>query len=108
MIIGITETLAKMHAIAHMSGDSKKKYKLEAPMEKDIYGLSKEEKKAKGIKELPGDLYGATLLMEKSELVRKALGGHAFTKFVANRRIEWDNFRVQVTNYELKKYLPIL
>ena len=38
----------------------------------------------------------------------KPLGDHVFEKFLANKRIEWDNYRTYVTDYELKKYLPIL
>jgi len=46
--------------------------------------------------------------MEKSKLVRKALGEHVFEAFLENKKIEWDKFRTQVTDYELKTYLPIL
>jgi len=41
-------------------------------------------------------------------VVRKALGDHVFHTFIQNKRIEWDNYRAQVTDYELKRYLPIL
>ena len=44
----------------------------------------------------------------KSQLVRKALGDHVFDSFIKNKQIEWDQYRSQVTGYELKKYLPIL
>ncbi len=48
------------------------------------------------------------ILTEKSEVVRKALGDHVFDAFIKNKKIEWDQYRTQVTDYELKKYLPIL
>jgi glutamine synthetase len=41
-------------------------------------------------------------------VVRKALGDHVFNAFIENKKIEWDKYRVQVTDYELKRYLPIL
>jgi glutamine synthetase len=41
-------------------------------------------------------------------LVRKALGDHVFEAFIKNKKIEWDRYRVQVTDYETKRYLPIL
>jgi len=41
-------------------------------------------------------------------VVRKALGEHVFNAFIKNKKIEWDQYRAQVTDYELKKYLPIL
>jgi glutamine synthetase len=46
--------------------------------------------------------------MEKSELVRKTLGDHIFTRFLELKKKEWEEYRIQVTEYELKKYLPIL
>ena len=47
------------------------------------------------------------LEIEKSELVRDALGDHIFNKFVENKRIEWDRYRTHVSQYEIDKYMPI-
>jgi glutamine synthetase len=57
---------------------------------------------------LPSSLREAIQLAENSEVVRKALGEHVFNAFIENKKIEWDKWRVQVTDYELKRYLPIL
>ena len=62
---------------------------------------------ARGITTLPGNLYEAILEIEKSELVREALGDHIFNKFVENKRIEWDRYRTHVSQYEIDKYMPI-
>ena len=40
--------------------------------------------------------------------LRKALGDHVFNAFIANKKIEWDRYRIHVTDYELTRYLPIL
>ena len=40
--------------------------------------------------------------------VRECLGEHVFTKFVENKRIEWDQFRIQVTKYEVERYMPMI
>jgi len=85
-----------------------KGYELPDPIEKDIYILSDEEREARGIKVLPGSLIEAIQITEKSELVKKTLGEHIFNKFIDNKKIEWDRYRTQVTDYELQKYLPIL
>ena len=61
----------------------------------------------RGITTLPGNLYEAILEIEKSELVREALGDHIFNKFVENKRIEWDRYRTHVSQYEIDKYMPI-
>ena len=85
-----------------------KKYDLPNPVEENVYEMSEEERKARGIGTLPGSLLEAVQLAEKSELVRKALGDHLFRTFIANKRIEWDTWRIQVTDYEIERYLPIL
>jgi glutamine synthetase len=78
------------------------------PVEENVYEMSDEERKKRGIGTLPGSLDEAVQLTEKSELVRKALGDHVFEAFIKNKKIEWDQYRKQVTNYEITKYLPIL
>ncbi len=79
-----------------------------APVEENVYEMTEEERASRGINTLPASLLEAVQLTEKSELVRKALGDHVFNNFVANKKIEWDEYRTQVTEYELNKYLPIL
>jgi len=85
-----------------------KGYELPEPVEENVYEMSDEERQKRGIGTLPGSLWEAIELTEKSELVRKALGDHVFLNFVKNKKIEWDTYRTQVTDYELKRYLPIL
>ena len=85
-----------------------KGYEAPAPVEENVYEMSDEEREEKGIGSLPGSLLEAILLTEKSKLVRKALGDHVFNAFIENKKVEWDQYRAQVTDYELKKYLPVL
>ena len=40
--------------------------------------------------------------------LRKALGEHIFTRFILNKEKEWEEYRIQITSHEIKKYLPIL
>jgi len=82
-------------------------YPLPDPIEEDIYSMSVTDMDARGITTLPGNLYEAILEIEKSELVREALGDHIFNKFVENKRIEWDRYRTHVSQYEIDKYMPI-
>ncbi|MFQ3549491.1 MAG: glutamine synthetase family protein [Armatimonadota bacterium] len=84
------------------------KYELPPEMTENLYELSQEELQAKGIESLPGSLGEAIAITEKSELVREALGDHAFERFCWLKKNEWDDFRIQVTQYELDKLLPIL
>ncbi len=85
-----------------------KEYKIPKPIEENVYEMSEKERQAKGIETLPASLGEAIQLTEKSELVRKALGDHVFDAFIKNKKIEWDQYRIQVTDYELKRYLSIL
>jgi glutamine synthetase len=83
-------------------------YELGAPVEEDIFGMSVEERRKRGIGSLPGNLAEAIAETERSELVRQALGDHIFEKFLASKAIEWDQYRTHVSLYELERYLPIL
>lgn len=86
----------------------KEGYELCPPVEEDIYEMSPEKRKEHGIESLPGDLYEAVQYAEASELVKETLGDHIFTKFIENKKIEWDQYRTHVSQFELEKYLPIL
>ncbi|NOZ22643.1 MAG: glutamine synthetase [Planctomycetes bacterium] len=83
-------------------------YDLPDPVEEDIFDMTPSERKQRGISSLPGSLAEAIEETEKSEVVREALGDHIFSKFIANKKIEWDRYRTHVSQYELGKYLPIL
>jgi glutamine synthetase len=85
-----------------------KEYEVPDPIEENVYEMTDEERQERGIGTLPASLWEAIQLTEKSDLVRKALGEHVFEAFIKNKKIEWDQHRIQVTEYELKKYLPIL
>ena len=85
-----------------------KGYEPPQPVEANVYEMTDEERIKRGIGTLPSSLWDAIQLTEKSELVRKALGDHVFEAFIKNKKIEWDQYRTQVTDYELKRYLPIL
>ncbi len=83
-----------------------KGYELPPPVEEDIFKMSEEARKKHGIESLPGNLLEAIRLTEQSELVRETLGDHIFNKFIANKKIEWDQYRTHVSQFELDKYLP--
>jgi glutamine synthetase len=85
-----------------------KGYELPEPMERNLYHLSHEEREKLGIQSLPSDLGEAIQVAENSELLYKALGEHVFTRLLELKRAEFEDYRVQVTPYEIQKYLPIL
>jgi glutamine synthetase len=85
-----------------------KSYECPPPIERNVYEMTPQEREAHGITMLPADLHEAVQVTQDSELVRRALGDHVFTKFVANKKLEWEQYRAHVTEYEWQKYLPIL
>ena len=85
-----------------------KKYKAPEPVEPNIYKMEMSERETRGLVALPGNLYQAIIETEKSLLVKEALGEHIFTRFLINKKNEWEDYRTQVTTFEIKKYLPIL
>lgn len=85
-----------------------KGYELSEPMERNLYNLTPEEREKMGIESLPADLGEAIREAENSELLHKALGEHCFTRLLDLKREEFEEYRVQVTPYELEKFLPIL
>ena len=86
------------------------KNKLEPPepVEKNIYSLSERERENYGIEHLPESLGHALSLMSESELVRETLGDHVYNNFLHVKHKEWDEYRTQVTKWEVERYLPIL
>ncbi len=85
-----------------------KGYECPPPVEQNVYEMATEQREEAGIEQLPGDLLEAIEVAEQSELLQRALGTHVFEKFIENKRIEWQRYRAQVTEYELEQYLPVL
>ncbi|HEX8645378.1 MAG TPA: glutamine synthetase family protein [Thermoleophilaceae bacterium] len=85
-----------------------KGYELPEPMEQNLYHLSADDRKRRGIEQLPETLGEAIELTAESELVLRTLGEHMFTRYVELKRKEWDDYRVQVSKWELDRYLAVL
>ena len=83
-------------------------YELPPGAEDDVWSLTDGERQALGIEPLPRSLYDAIRAMEGSELVAETLGEHVFDFFLRNKRAEWQEYRQQVTPFELERYLPVL
>jgi glutamine synthetase len=83
-------------------------YELPDPMETNLYHLTAEQRKERGIVSLPETLGEAIDALSESALVKKALGDHIFSRYIELKRKEWDEYRVQLTDWEMKKYLSVL
>ena len=78
------------------------------PIEENVYEMTEKQREARGIRTLPANLADAIALTEKSALVKEALGDHVFNAFIENKKIEWNQYRIHVSKYELDRYLPML
>ena len=83
-------------------------YELPEPMEQNLYHLSPEERAQRGIEQLPETLGEAIEVAANSELVLRTLGEHTFKRFIEIKRQEWDEYRVQVTPWEIDRFLSVL
>jgi glutamine synthetase len=83
-------------------------YELPPPMETNLYHLTPEQRRERGIVSLPETLGEAINELAESALMRKALGAHIFDRYVELKRKEWDEYRVQLTQWELDRYLAVL
>ncbi len=83
-------------------------YDLPTEATNNIYEMTKGEREAAGINNLPEDLHEAIAVAEESDLLKKALGDHVHEYFIRNKRAEWDAYKAQVSQYEMDRYLSIL
>lgn len=77
------------------------------PVEKNLFLLSSNEIKQRKIKSLPRNLFTALEEFEKCYVARIALGDYIFENFLSSKQKEWNDYRKQVTPWEIKRYLDI-
>jgi glutamine synthetase len=85
-----------------------KGYELPDEMTTNLYRLSEAERDERGIVALPGSLGEAAEELAGSELMARALGEHIFPRYVELKRREWNEYRIQVTEWEKERYLSSL
>lgn len=75
------------------------------PVYDNIFALTREQREAQGIKNLPENLKDSIKEFKRDPLMLRVLGEHTFNKYVEAKTIEWAEYRALVTEWELKKYL---
>ena len=75
------------------------------PVDRNIYVMSKEQRKEHGIIDLPASLAQALELLKTNVVITNALGSHLFEHFVEAKEIEWDMFRTTVHPWEREQYM---
>lgn len=78
------------------------------PLEESAYELTPDRMAELGVTTLPGSLGQALRELAQNEILQKTLGSHAYEAFTRARQAEWDEYRLQVTQWELDRYLEVL
>ena len=78
------------------------------PVEQNVFEMSEAERKKKGLEMLPQSLGEAITIAQGSKFLKEALGEHIYHSLIENKKIEWNKYCAEVTDYEMKKYLPVL
>ena len=78
------------------------------PVEENVYDFSDEKLKEMSIDSLPGSLMEALGELERDELLRETLGDQTYEAFVRAKKTEWDQYRTQVSQWEIDQYLTLL
>lgn len=86
----------------------KQKIECPPPIEENVYKMSFEERRKRGIRSLPETFAEALSEFEKSEIMRKALGDTLFENLLNIKRREWDEYRSHVTQWEVDRYIGML
>jgi glutamine synthetase len=86
----------------------KRNIPLPPPVEENLYHLGEERRRESGIRTLPGSLFEAVTDLQEDPVVQEGLGATLYERFVEAKIGEWDEYRMQVTPWELSRYLPIL
>jgi glutamine synthetase len=75
------------------------------PVEENLYHLDAAKLESRKIRQLPGTLREAIDELSRDEVIRDALGDHIFERFVEAKTEEWDEYRTQVSAWEVDRYL---
>lgn len=78
------------------------------PVNEDVYHFTPEDLEARGILTLPGTLSEAIAELEADDVLMDALGEHIAKWYLVAKRAEWDEYRIQVSQWELDRYLETL
>ena len=85
-----------------------REYPCPDPVTENVFEMTDGERRERGIRQLPASLSEAIEEAAASDLLRRCLGDHLLESLLTNKRMEWDGYRRQVTDYEVKRYLSML
>ncbi len=75
------------------------------PVYDNIFSLTREQREAQGIPNLPENLKDAIKELKADPLMVETLGDHTINRYVYAKELEWEEYRKLITEWELRKYL---
>ena len=78
-----------------------------APVDRNIYAMDDEEREANNIQDLPSTLHNALKALKTDKVVQDAMGPHLYQNFLEAKRLEWDAYRQEVSQWERDQYLEM-
>ncbi|MFC6316012.1 type I glutamate--ammonia ligase [Lapidilactobacillus achengensis] len=78
-----------------------------SPIDRNIYGMTADERRANGIADLPSTLHNALKALEKDKVIQDALGPHLYQSFMDSKRHEWNAYRQTISEWEREQYLRL-
>jgi len=86
----------------------KKAMKAPNPVEENLFEFDDAKLARYYITKLPASLKEAIEEIEKGKIVREVFGEHTWRRYLEAKQAEWDDFRIAVTDWEIKRYLENL
>lgn len=74
-------------------------------VDRNIYAMTKKERKENGVKDLPSTLKDALEEMEKDPIIIQSLGEHLYEHYVTAKEMEWAMYNNTVHPWEREQYL---
>jgi glutamine synthetase len=85
----------------------KKNMALQAPIEEDLFEFTDDMMLKHGVGVLPGSLHEALDMLQQDTVVQEAMGPHIYERFMEAKKMEWKEFRRNVTSWEVERYLGV-
>ena len=83
----------------------KNNLKAPAPLEEDLFLYSEEKLNELKIDTIPHSLWETLQELKKDEVIKSTLGNHTFEKYIEAKNKEWNEYSIQVSKWEIDKYL---
>ena len=75
------------------------------PIDFNIFELDKADRRKAGIESLPSSLHEAVKAAEADPFIKETIGEHAYDAYISGKKNEWNEYRQQISQWEIDRYL---